>query len=227
MQEAINQQPVAALGQYRGLEGLLRQKQVREETIQEQLKQRARRWNCEAVTDEVAKAQGYESLQALKDEIIAQRSAIYVAAQEKALCDALLAQAAKNLTVTFPEGFLQAKLAQSIAQTEKSLRAQGTTLAQYLALMKQTKEQYEETERNRIELEIRISLALVEIAKAEGITVSDAEIDTEYQRLAALRNRPLAAAKKGLTPQAVAYALSAQKVRTLLRESANMTVISV
>ena len=72
---------------------------------------------------------------------------------------------------------------------------------------------------------MRSILAVQAIAKAEQITVSNAEVDAEYVRLSKLHDTPEAEIRNVLSRDAVASAVTTQKVQRFLIEHANITSV--
>ena len=70
-----------------------------------------------------------------------------------------------------------------------------------------------------------VGLAVRAIAEAEQITVSNAEVDAEYARLAKLHDTPEPEIRKVLNRDAVASAVTTQKVQRFLIEHANSTSV--
>ena len=79
--------------------------------------------------------------------------------------------------------------------------------------------------RRDAERKMRSILAVRAIAEAEQITVSNAEVDAEYARLAKLHDTPEPEIRKVLSRDAVASAVTTQKVQRFLIEHANITSV--
>ena len=72
---------------------------------------------------------------------------------------------------------------------------------------------------------MRAMLAVPAIAQAENITVSNEEVDAEYARLARLHGNPEEEIRRVLARDAVAAALTNQKVQRFLLDHAAVTSI--
>ena len=72
---------------------------------------------------------------------------------------------------------------------------------------------------------MRAMLAVPAIAQAENITVSNEEVDAEYARLARLHGNPEEEIRRVLARDAVAAAITNQKVQRFLLDHAAVTSI--
>ena len=75
------------------------------------------------------------------------------------------------------------------------------------------------------ERKMRSILAVQAIAKAEQITVSNAEVDAEYVRLSKLHDTPEEEIRKVLSRDAIAAAVTNQKVQRFLLDHAALTSV--
>ena len=72
---------------------------------------------------------------------------------------------------------------------------------------------------------MRSVLAARAIAEAEHITVSNEEADAEYARLSKLHGTPEAEIRQVLTREAIASAVTTQKVQRFLIDHADITSV--
>ena len=72
---------------------------------------------------------------------------------------------------------------------------------------------------------MRSILAVQAIAKDEQITVSNAEVDAEYVRLSKLHDTPEEEIRKVLSRDAIAAAVTNQKVQRFLLDHAALTSV--
>ncbi len=85
-----------------------------------------------------------------------------------------------------PEALVAQRLEQMKGELEQNLASSGLNLEKYLKVRNQTNEQLEAEMRPEAEKRVRRSVVLTEVAKAEKVQVTDAELDEE---LAALKTR--------------------------------------
>ena len=80
----------------------------------------------------------------------------------------------------------------------KSIEQSGLKLEQYLQILGQTEEQFTEQLRAQAEKEVSEFVVLEEIGKAEGIEITDADLEFEYAKLADQYNMKVDDVKKAL-----------------------------
>jgi len=136
--------------------------------------------------DDFAKGvgQGYESLQALRAKLLAdlQSEAARIAKQqrEEQVVEALL----QGTQFEIPPLLVEHEVDHLLSDEEESLRRQRVTLEAYLGNVGKTLEQRREELRESALLQLRRSLALLKVAKTEGIEVTEEEVGQEIDNLA-------------------------------------------
>ena len=148
----------------------------------------------------------------------------FEAADRKAGQD-LLEMAGANLTVTLSEQKVAAEARREFKALEDRLKQTGMTLEAYCKSCRTTPGQLQASYRAIAEKRIRSVLAARAIAQAEGIEISDQDVEAEYRRLSARQNVSVEEIRKTLRPDAVKAALAAQKVQAFLRENAQVTTV--
>ncbi len=76
-----------------------------------------------------------------------------------------------------PEPMVTQSYSQELAQLQQSLQQQNMTKARYLQMLKKTDEEFTAEARVKAERGVRLSLALMQIAKMENLTPSQEELD--------------------------------------------------
>lgn len=125
-----------------------------------------------------------KTLDALKAAI---RAGLERAADEMADSDLqgrLVGQIVSTSQISFPEVLLRAEMQQDAQRLQERLERENATLEQYLEAVGKTREQVESEMAAAADQRIRNSLTLSEIARAENITVDEADVDAELQRRA-------------------------------------------
>lgn len=170
--------------------------------------------------DAFARAAGAEDLAALRRRLRAECEREALALARRAAGAELLDQAAQNLRMTLPDALVAPQAAARLERWKAALAAQYHTAPEEYFRLRGTTEEAElrRLRAERIQ-ELRRRAAVREIARAEGLTVSDAEIAAEYARLARREGKD-AAPWRALRPEAVREALLSEKVRAFLLESA-------
>jgi trigger factor len=119
-----------------------------------------------------------EKLQARKD----QEKKVYVE-------NAIVEQAAANATVEVPAVMVEDEIETMIKDFDNRLRMQGMNLEMYFQFSGQTEATVREQMKPDAEKRVLNQLVLEAIAKAEGIEVTDADVDAELEALATAYNR--------------------------------------
>lgn len=177
------------------------------------------------VDDAFAKTLGYDSLEALKESIREKKRASHEANADRIAGAALLDMAGANLTAELPGDVLDQNADRDMKQLELRLTRSKMSMELYCKAGNTTPEQVRAAFRRDAERKMRSILAVRAIAEAEQITVSNAEVDAEYARLAKLHDTPEAEIRKVLSRDAVASAVTSQKVQRFLIDHANITSV--
>ncbi len=135
--------------------------------------------------DDLAMTVGdYDSLEELRTSI---REALEEQAQERReaefpgkVVDALVQQAVR---LEYPEQAVNDQLDDMLNGLEQNLQGTGLGVEQYFQLMRMTEAQYREQVRPEAERRLRRSLALVQLAREEGLQVTGEETQAEIQRM--------------------------------------------
>jgi trigger factor len=165
-------------------EASLQGKEARFELTLKELKQHS----LPEVDDDFAKGAGAESLDALKErikgELEAQREEATELAKQQAIMDQVLDNAKCDVPETMVERELQAMWVQNARQMQQSGADQAALQASWDALKGDEKAKGEASRR------IKTSLVLGSIARAEGITLDQDEVNAEIDAFAQAFNVP-------------------------------------
>jgi trigger factor len=153
-----------------------------------------------ALDDSLAQTVGdYETLDALKNEI---RGELLTAAKretENRYSDECVDALVKQATVEFPPQMVKAEVDELVARTERRMKEQKMTMAQYYEALGKDEEQYREELKPTAEVRLRRGLALAEFTKLESITVDDEAVEQQIDRLAASYGPQSNEARKALS----------------------------
>ena len=161
------------------------------------------------VDDALAQRLGFATLDALRESIRAKKAASHEA----------------NLTVELPAAVLDQNADHALQQLKNKLSRSRFSLELYCQANNTTPEQLRAGYRQDAARRMRAMLAVPAIAQAENITVSNEEVDAEYARLARLHGNPEEEIRRVLARDAVAAALTNQKVQRFLLDHAAVTSI--
>ena len=138
---------------------------------------------------------------------------------------ALLGMASANLTAELDNAILDQNADHDMNALRERLRRSKMTMELYCKAGQTTPDEVRAAFRRDAERKMRSILAVQAIAKAEQITVSNAEVDAEYVRLSKLHDTPEAEIRNVLSRDAVASAVTTQKVQRFLIDHANITSV--
>ena len=136
-----------------------------------------------------------------------------------------LDMAGANLTAELNDAILDQNAERDMNALRDRLRRSKMTMELYCKAGQTTPDGVRAAFRRDAERKMRSILAVRAIAEAEQITVSNAEVDAEYARLAKLHDTPEPEIRKVLSRDAVASAVTTQKVQRFLIEHANITSV--
>ena len=175
--------------------------------------------------DAFARTLGFDTVDALKENIREKKRASHEANADRIAGAALLDMAGANLTAELPGDVLDQTADRDMNQLELRLTRSKLSMELYCQTNHTTPEQVRAAFRRDAERKMRSILAVRAIAEAEQITVSNAEVDTEYARLAKLHGNPEDEIRKVLSRDAVASAVTSQKVQRFLIDHADITSV--
>jgi len=137
------------------------------------------------LNDELAKEidPEVESLDALRAKLKEQAAEQKKAEADASLRDELVEKAAENAEVEIPESMTHNEIHRMIDEFGQRLQMQGMTLDLYYQFSGQDEHALHEQMRPDAEKRVRISLTLEAIAQAEGIEVTQEDIDAELEKM--------------------------------------------
>ncbi len=156
-----------------------------------------------------------------KEKIKAEKEASAERETEAKLIDAIVA----NATCDVPKVMVTNQINRGIEEMKRSLAAQGMSYEMYLAYTGMTDETFRKSREVETEKQIKTSLVLSEIVKAEKVTAEDADIDAKLEELAGRMNKTAKELKKTMTSEQKAVVsdnIITEKVIKLLKEKNNI-----
>jgi len=159
----------------------------------------------------------------MRDAIRAQKHAIHAEAADRKASAELLDAAGANLTVEPAAAGLEQAADREMNALRARLAKSSVPLERYCASNKTTPEALRAQYRADAERRARNTLAVRAISEAEGITVTNGEVEEEYHRLARLHGTPEEEIRRALAPGSIAAAVLSRKVQAFLLANANVT----
>ena len=177
------------------------------------------------VDDAFAKTLGFDDLEVLRESLREKKRLSHEANADRIAGAALLDMAGANLTVELPAELLAQNAEYQMTQLRQRLRKSQMTMELYCKSAGLTPEQVQEGYRKEAERQLRAVLAVRAIAEAEKITVTQQEVDAEIARLSKLHDTPEEEIRKVLSRDAIAAAVTNQKVQRFLLDHAALTSV--
>ena len=140
--------------------------------------------------DAFAKTLGFDTVDALKESIREKKRRSHEANADRIAGAALLGMAGANLTAELDNAILDQNADHDMNALRERLRRSKMTMELYCKAGQTTPDEVRAAFRKDAERKMRSILAVQAIAKAEQITVSNAEVDAEYVRLSKLHDTP-------------------------------------
>lgn len=136
------------------------------------------------LTDDFAKTLGeFSSVEKLKEGIIqGLKREKETKARERARLE-ILNKISEETEMDVPSRMIEEQLDILLSNFDESLHGRGLELSLYLAQIKKTQEELRQEWRERAEKQVRQGLIMRAISKAEGITVSEEEVEEAVTRL--------------------------------------------
>lgn len=126
-----------------------------------------------------------ESVEALRAKIKEQTAEQKKAESEGTLRDELVEKAAENAEMEIPQGMINTELDRMVQEFGQRLQMQGMNLELYFQFSGQNEEALREQMTPDAENRVRVALTLEAIAKAENVQVTEEDITTELDAMAA------------------------------------------
>ena len=137
---------------------------------------------------------------------------------ENAVVDALI----EKLVAEIPEPMFEIETENFVRDYDNQLRQNGLDLNTYFKYTGLTLDALRKDMRPRAEKQVKIRLALEKIAELEALTVSDEEINAEYERLSTAYNIPLDNVKAMVAAEDIKGDLLATRAMALVKENAKV-----
>lgn len=135
-------------------------------------------WN-----DDFARQQGFADVSSLRRAVMESAVQKKQAQAAEQFANALIRQVTEGMTVTIPDAMVENQLDGIINELRSHMQSQGYDLESYLETCGMTLEQLRDHTREQAAAAARYELAMTEIARREGIDVTEADVDAKYEEL--------------------------------------------
>lgn len=135
-------------------------------------------WN-----DDFACQQGFADVSSLRRAVMESAVQKKQAQAAEQFANALIRQVTEGMTVTIPDAMVENQLDGIINELRSHMQSQGYDLEPYLETCGMTLEQLRDHTREQAAAAARYELAMTEIARREGIDVTEAGVDAKYEEL--------------------------------------------
>lgn len=153
--------------------------------------QEIKREELPELDDELAKAMGFESFAQLETDVQDQLKGRAQQAANEEFRNAVIQAAVAQAEFEVPETLVERAAASRRKDMMDRLEASGMTLAQYLASIDETEEDFEAELRREASERVRIDLTLDAIGKKEGLQPSEEDLQYEARTMSQLYHQPV------------------------------------
>ena len=134
-------------------------------------------------SDDFARQQGFADVSSLRRAVMESAVQKKQAQAAEEFANALIRQVTEGMTVTIPDAMVENQLDGIINELRSHMQSQGFDLEPYLETCGMTLEQLRDHTREQAAAAARYELAMTEIARREGIDVTEADVDAKYEEL--------------------------------------------
>ena len=174
-----------------------------------------------AIDDEFAKdVSEFDTLADLKKDIKTKMTAEREEAATRAFEDVLMEKVADGLTGEIPDAMIEEQAHFFVENLGRQLQAQGMTMAQYMQMTNMDEAALLAEAKTPALRQVRMDLAISEIAKAENIEVTDEDVEAEFNKMAAQYGMEAESIKKYIEVAVVKEQIIRSKVIAVVVENA-------
>ena len=174
--------------------------------------------------DEFAKdVSEFDTLDELKADILSHLTEAVEKRADAEFENALMEKIVDSMEGDIPAVLIEERIDDNVREFAYNMSAQGLGLDTYLKFTGSTPESLRESMRETATKQVKTRLALEAIVRAEGIEVSDEEIDAEYQRYADDYNMDKARVMEMVPVKSMRKDLACSKALDLVRTSGKVS----
>lgn len=139
---------------------------------------------------------------------------------QRAFENAAIEKAVANMTAEIPESMIEEELEREMERMDYELRAQGASLEAYAQMLGGDMEAIKKSLRPGAENAVKINVMLDAIVTAEGIEVTEEEINAEYNNMAERYGMEVEKVKEYVKPEELKGDMQVRRAAKLVSESA-------
>lgn len=174
--------------------------------------------------DEFAKdTSEFDTLDELKADLRAKQEEANEKAANDAVENKLIDVVIENMEGEIPEEMYEARVDDMVRDFDYRLHSQGLNINTYMQYTGMDMDSFRKTFREQAEKQVKIRLALEKIVEVENITVDEAAIDEEYQKLADAYQMEVDKVKSFLPAEEFTKDLAVNKAIDFIKDSAKIT----
>jgi len=177
--------------------------------------------NVPALDDEFAKdVSEFDTLEELKADIRAKATERAEKESASAFEQAAVEKAAENITVDMPKALVDTELDTQLERFAYQLQMSGYSMEQYAKMMGGDMNSLRNAFRPQAEKQAKITVTLEKIVEVEGITLTDEEIEAEFESLAKQYELEVAKVKEMVPMDELTGSLKTRKAVKIIVDSA-------
>ena len=175
--------------------------------------------------DEFAKdVSEFDTLKELKADLKKKITEERQKAADRAFEDALMEQAAANITAEIPDAMVETQTRQFVDNFKAQIAQQGFPFEQYLQMTGMTEQQLMDEAKEPALRQVRMDLTVEAIIKAENLEATDEEVEAEITKMAEQYGMDVETVKKYLAAEQVKDQIVSQKAIAVVVDSATAIV---
>ena len=175
--------------------------------------------------DEFAKdVSEFDTLKDLKADLKKQITEERQKDADRAFEDAVMEQAAANITAEIPDAMVETQCRQFLDNFKMQIAQQGIPYEQYMQITGMDEAKLLEDAKEPALRQVKMDLTVAAIIKAENLDATDEEVEAEYKKLAEQYNMDIEMVKKYLPAEQIKDQLVSQKAVAVVVDSANVVV---
>ena len=177
-----------------------------------------------ALDDEFAKdVSEFDTLDEYKADVKAKLQESANKTEDAKVDDQLMSALCENIEGEIPEVMFDNEAENLVRDYENRLRYQGMDLNTFMKYTGQTVETLKAQFRPQAEKQVKTRLALEYVAKAESLTATEEDINTEYQKIADAYGIELDKVKESIEEKAIAADVEVGKAALFVRDNADIS----
>jgi len=178
------------------------------------------RHTIQELDDAFAVTQGFTDLHDLRRQVMEEALRLKQMQAQDAFSDALIQQDIDNMEAEIPESMVEGQLQGLVQELERQLAAQGMELDAYLEASGLSRDALREHARENALRGARYELAMMEIARLEGIEIAEEELDSKYAEMSQMYGMDLQQLRAQLPPLRMSHDLKLARARAVVVDNA-------